>query len=95
VHYVAFIAVGILAAGVVHRAETEPHVLALALVFFVVFELAFYGATALLSHTLLMRDLAWYQIGLANLIAALLMGTYLWRRHPALGAEFRAALGDG
>ncbi len=95
VHYAAFIAAGVLATAVIHRAETEPHILALALILFVAFEVAFYGLVALLSHTLLMQGLAWYQIGIANLIAAGIMGTYLWRRHPALKAEFAAALGDG
>ncbi|MDQ6829309.1 MAG: hypothetical protein M3081_10630 [Gemmatimonadota bacterium] len=93
-HYVAFIAVGILATYVVHRAETEPTILAVFLIFFVAFELAFYAFIALLGQTILMPQMAWYQIGIANLIAAALMGGYLWRRHPLLKAEFAAAL-DG
>lgn len=94
-HYAAFVFVGIGATLLVHRAEEEPTVLVVFLILFVAFELAFYGMTAILSETVLMNQLAWYQVGIANLIASVLMGTYLWRRHPALRQEFVAALGGG
>ena len=91
-HYAAFAAVGLLATFVVHRAETEPTVLAVFLILFVVFELAFYGLAAILAQTL-MTELAWYRVAAGNLIAAVLMGTYLWRRHPSLRQDFAHALG--
>jgi hypothetical protein len=87
VHVFAFILVGMLVSLVVHRAEREPSILALFLVLFVVVELAFYGLTAILSDSGLLGDFAWYQVGVANLIAAFLMGTYMWRLHPALTAN--------
>ena len=93
-HYVAFIVVGLIAAAIIHWADREPTVLAGLLILFVAFELGFYGLTALLAEYLPLGDLAWYQVAAGNLIAAVLMGTYLWRTHPALGRQFAEAL-DG
>lgn len=94
-HYAAFILLGILAVAVVHAGERESSVLAGALILFVAFELGFYGLMALLSQSEAIGALAWYQIGLANLMAALAMGTYLWRTHPRLSGQFAHALGGG
>jgi hypothetical protein len=93
-HYVAFIVIGIIAAAIIHWSEREPTVLAGLLILFVAFELGFYGLTALLAEYLPIGDLAWYQVAAGNLIAAALMGTYLWRTNPALGQHFAEAL-DG
>jgi hypothetical protein len=93
IHGIAFILVGLLAAYLVHRADTQPAVLAIFLLLFVAFELGFYGLTAMLAETRL-ADLAWYQIAAGNIIAAATMGTYFWRTHPRLGAQFAEALGD-
>ena len=94
-HYAAFTVVGTLAVVAVHWAETEPTVLAGFLILFVAIELAFYGFVALLSDPQVFGALAWYQVGAANLISALLMGVYLWRTHPALRRELELALGGG
>ena len=94
-HYLAFILVGILAAAVVRAGEREPTLLAGALILFVAIEIGFYGITALLSETASLGNLAWYQIGLANLLAALVMGVYLWRSNPALGRRLDHALQGG
>ncbi len=93
-HYGAFFALGILLSFVVHQAEEQPAVLALFLVLFVVMEIGFYGLTAILSDQAVLGETAWYEIGLANLLAALFMGTYMWRQHPELRQEFAHALGD-
>ena len=93
-HYVAFIVVGLIAATIIHWADREPTVLAGLLILFVAFELGFYGLTVLLAEYVPIGDLAWYQVAAGNLIAAVLMGTYLWRTHPALGQQFAEAL-DG
>jgi len=94
-HYAVFFAVGILLAWVVNRAETEPHVLVIFMLLFIIFELGFLGITAVLSETSLAR-LAWYQVAAGNVLAALGMGWYLWRAHPALRAEFAKAVeGEG
>jgi hypothetical protein len=36
--------------------------------------------------------LAWYQIGAANLLAAFLMGRYLWVENPGMGERIGKAL---
>ncbi len=92
-HYAAFCAVGIIVTYIIHHAEIEPAVLAGLLILFVAFEAGFYGLTALLSQSDLLGNLAWYQIAIGNLLAAVSMGTYLWRAHPALRSEFSHALG--
>jgi hypothetical protein len=82
-HYAVFILVGIIAVILVHAGERMPSVLAGAMILFVAFELGFYGLVALLQESVL-GSLAWYQIMAGNLLAAALMGTYLWRAHPAM-----------
>ena len=95
IHYLAFALVGILAAAIVRAGEREPGLLAGALILFVAIEIGFYGLSALLAQSPLLGALAWYQSGLANLLAAIAMGTYLWRRNPALGRRLDFALGGG
>jgi hypothetical protein len=92
-HYAAFTLVGILAVILVHAGERLPSVLAGSMILFVAFELGFYGLVALLRETVL-GNFAWYQILAGNLLAAALMGTYLWRAHPALREGLVRAL-DG
>ena len=82
-HYAAFSLVGMLAVVLVHAGERIPSVLAGSMILFVAIELGFYGLVALLQQTVL-GNFAWYQILAGNLLAALLMGTYLWRSHPAM-----------
>lgn len=82
-HYALFILVGIVAVVLVHAGERSPSVLAGSMILFVAIELGFYGMVALLEETAL-GSLAWYNILAGNLLAAVLMGTYLWRSHPAM-----------
>lgn len=91
VHYLLFVAAGLVVTAVIHTSQREPTVLAGAFVLFIVFELAFYGFVSLLAYTLL-RDLAWYNVAIGNLLAAAVMGAYLWRRHPALGKDLSYSL---
>src|SRR5687768_8301919 len=90
-HYVAFSLVGILAVFLIHTGERMPSVLAGSLILFVAIELGFYGMVALLQETVL-GNFAWYQILAGNLLAAALMGTYLWRSHPLLKRGLVSAL---
>lgn len=92
-HFVAFLALGLLLSFVAHRAEQEPSILAVFLLLFVVFELGFYGLTAILAETRLPGALAWYRVAGGNLVAAVLMGSYLWKGHRALPGELANALG--
>ncbi len=90
-HYGAFAAVGIGLVAAIHQARTHPSILALMLMLFMCFQLGFYGLVALVAESRL-GDLAWYQVGLANLVATLLMGGYLWRKHPLLGRVFGSGM---
>ena len=92
-HYLAFIAVGLFAAMIVHLAEREPSVLAGALILFVATEIGFYALSAVLAESPFFGTLSWIQVSLGNLIAAVVMGTYLWRTHPELKRELDFALG--
>jgi hypothetical protein len=82
-HYAAFTLVGIIAVVLVHAGERLPSVLAGSMILLVAIEIGFYGFVALLQQTILGR-LAWYSILAGNLLAAVAMGTYLWRAHPAM-----------
>ena len=90
-HFAVFVLVGIIVASLVHRAEQQPAILAGFLMLFVAFEIGWYGLTALLTEA--WGNFAWWQVLGANVIAALLMGAYLWRLHPQLRQEFGYALG--
>lgn len=91
-HYAAFLAVGLLAAGLLHLADREPALLALYFILFEVLELGFHGMVAILHETRLLDGLEWYQIALGNLVASALMGSYLWYSHPVLRHGLRHAL---
>ena len=90
-HYAAFTLVGMLAVVLVHAGERMPSVLAGSMILFVAIELGFYGFVALLQQTVL-GNFAWYQILAGNLLAAALMGTYLWRSHPSMRRGLVSAL---
>jgi hypothetical protein len=94
-HYAAFAAVGTIVAAVVSKAELEPSVLVGLFILFVAFEVGWYGLTALLSGSAQFGRLAWYQVMLANLIAAAVMGTYFYRTHPGLARRFAHSLAGG
>jgi hypothetical protein len=92
-HYAAFIAAGLLVAVIVHFAEREPGVLAGAMMLFVAFEIGFYALSSALSESPMFGVLGWAQVATGNLIAAIVMGIYMWRTHPDLGRELKSALG--
>ena len=58
-------------------------------------EVAFYAFSGLLQEASPLGALAWYNVMLGNLLAALGMGIYLWRTHPALREQFNHALDHG
>lgn len=91
-HYAAFIVVGIIVAAVVNNAENEPSMLIGFFILFIAFEIGWYGWTALLARPESFGQLAWYQVMVANLIAAATMGVYMYRRHATLPRRFIAAL---
>lgn len=91
-HYLAFAAIGTLAAVIIHWAEREPSVLAGVLILFVAVELGFYGLVGMLSEPDILGGIAWYQVLVGNLLAAGVMGWYLWHAHPRLGRDFDRVL---
>lgn len=84
VHYTVFFLIGIIVVAILHGSHRQPAMLAGLLILFVAFEVAFYGFTYFLSIWAPLERIAWYQVGAANLLAALLMGGYLWQRHPEI-----------
>lgn len=89
-HIAAFLVTGLVAAAIVAFAEDRhPYVLLGAVLLFVTFETFFIGLLTILAQWLL-EVIPWWSIAVANLVAAVAMGYYLWQRHPSLAA----ALGD-
>ena len=91
-HYAAFVGVGLLASVIVHWAQTQPAVLAGAMMLFVAFEIGFYGLSAALRESPGLGSIGGWLVASGNLLAALVMGGYLWRTHPELRAELAHAL---
>src|SRR5262245_28640844 len=91
-HYAVFIAVGIVASAVANRSRRDASILAGAFLFFVVVEGAFFGFAAFISATTLIGAGAWFQIVIANLIAVVVMGVYLWRVYPHVLHRLNVAL---
>ena len=92
VHYSAFAIVGTILAFIVRRADEDPHVLAGLVMGGVVFLLASFGFVAFLSQGTRLGALAWWQVGVATLLAAVLMCWYQWRSHPKVAAELQYTL---
>lgn len=93
-HYAAFAIIGVIVAWIVHQARRTPAILAGFLIMFVVFEFGFYGLAAMLSASSVLGGIAWYQIMVANLLASVVMFSFMWMRHPELKGQFTDAL-DG
>ena len=92
IHCMAFIAAGLFVAMIVKFAETEPTVLAGAMILFIIFEVAFHGMLSMVRAFPVLGVVAWYNVAIGNLIAAVAMGTYMWRTHPLLKEELEYAL---
>lgn len=93
-HVLSFAIAGFVLSGIVDISRRVPQVSVGFVLFFVVFEVGFYGVAALISQSDVIGQLAWYQIGAANLLASALMGGYIWRKHPEFGRTLEHAL-DG
>ena len=92
-HFAAFIAVGTLVAAIVHWAHSEPGILAGALMLFVALEIGIFAISSALRASPFLGTLGWAQVAVGNLIAAVVMGTYMWRTHPELKTDLGYALG--
>lgn len=91
-HYAAFLLVGVVAALILRRADTQPSVLAGAFLLFIVFEVGFFVLTAIIPRPPGFGLPSWLLISIGNIIAAVTMGAYLWRSHPLLTRHLDRAL---
>jgi hypothetical protein len=83
-HVVAFLLTGLVAAAIVAAAEEHAEAVLLGgVLLFVTLEAFSIGLLTIVSQWLV-EALSWWNIGGANLIAALGMGGYLYARHPGL-----------
>ena len=82
-HVAAFLVAGLIAAGLAVEAEEHPPLLLAFVLLFVTFEALFIGLVALVASWLL-DAIAWWTIAVANILAAIAIGIFLWREHPAL-----------
>ena len=80
-HVLAFVALGIAAAAATNATERKPRALNGFLTLFVIMELAYLAAIRVAAASELFGTYAWWQFGVANLLAALLMGRYIWHTH--------------
>ena len=94
-HVVMFVILGLIVSAIFNNAEREPSLLIGLLILFIAFEVGWYGWTSLLARSDYFGQLAWYQVMAANLVAALVMGVYMWRSHPALIGRFANELAGG
>ena len=88
-HFIVFAFIGIGLVALVHWGQGNPVVRYALLPVFLVFEVLFYGFLMILSERT--NELfPFWAVLTANTLAAVCMGFYLWRRHPA----FRDSLRD-
>ena len=82
-HFLVFALIGMGLVAMVHWSVDNPVVRYALLPLFLAFEVIFYGLLEVLSERTNELFPFWAVVG-ANTLAALCMGFYLWRRHPAL-----------
>ena len=87
-HFIVFALIGIGLVALVHWGVDNPVVRYALLPVFLVFEVLFYGFLEILSERTHELFPFWAVIG-ANTLAAVCMGLYLWRRHPAFRESIR------
>lgn len=82
VHFLAFALLGVVLVRLIHIATDNSVVRFGLLVVFLVFEVFFYGI--ILTFNEATRTLfPFWTVLMANLLAAVAMGVYVWRTHPA------------
>lgn len=89
-HYAMFIGIGLLFAWVISMAERTPSAMFGFIGLFIAFEVGWVGWTTVLAQGF--GELAWYQVFIANLIAAGAMGYYMYRQHPGLPGKVERVL---
>jgi hypothetical protein len=84
VHYALFMAIGVAATYATNAAEVKPSKLTGFAALFVALELGILTLVAVLVRSPLFGPIAWWQFGIANVVAAWSMGMYIWRTHHPL-----------
>jgi hypothetical protein len=82
-HWLAFALIGGLASRLLGLADHNPNLGFGVLLLFVLFEGGFLGGAMLFAEPVL-HTLAWQSVLVGNLLAAVAMGGYLWRRHSSM-----------
>lgn len=59
----------------------------------IVFEIAFLALSSIIARVSTLGQPGWLLVSVGNLIAALVMGTYLWRANPGAMRGLNASLG--
>jgi Na+-driven multidrug efflux pump len=88
-HWVAFLAFGLLAAGLLAAADRDPRLLFVVFMLFCCFEVFALELISVLAEWLF-GVLAWWTLILANLLAGLIMLGFFFRRHRSTWREFLA-----
>jgi len=91
-HYAVFIIAGIAIIALVHGSARHIGLLTGLAILFVVLEVGYYFFVLFLQQATRLDNIAWYQVGAANLVAAALMGRYLWLKHPELTHRLNESL---
>jgi len=94
IHVLSFAGIGVILSLIVDLSRRSPGVLAGLLLLFVVFQMGFQLLTLVLAQSPEYTGMAWYQIGIANLLAAGLMARSIFRQNPGLAKRFAKVL-DG
>jgi len=81
IHVAAFVTLGIAATAATNAMEKKPRWINGFLVLFAILEVVYLAGVGVLAASDLFGVYAWWQFGIANLIAALLMGRYIWHTH--------------
>ena len=93
IHVAGFIGLGIVASAIAARAEEDARVLLGAALLLVTLETFVIGVIAA-AATWLLDIIPWWSFATANVLAAVAMGGYLWRAHPALHGKLSRDLED-
>ena len=89
IHIAVFLLVGMLAARVAADAEQDPPRVLGVVLLLVVLEAGSLGVIAVMAAWLF-DTIPWWNFLVANVIAAVVMGAYLWRRHTQLHGALRS-----
>ena len=87
VHWAAFVAFGLVAAGLLDAADRDPRLLFVVFMLFCCFEVFALGLTSVLAEWLF-GVLAWWTLVLANFLAGLIMLRFFFRRHRSTWHQF-------